>query len=208
MFKAKLRAIKLWKQRLNIASAQTDLTLLDGASSSLKSEKTKGATSGADSRSLKIQLARFEVLEKEKDILEEDYQTSLAFSEDLLVQLQQIKRAKCQNCAQTTKVLKPSQSQQNAQSTVNQQSHAQGESIPEEAIESSISNIEMSKSEKSLQKPLMNAVSTLPKAPLLAQNKSPKTNPSLHEQSTVSNLHNNSHGNREPSQKTVPSSQY
>ena len=56
----------------------------------------------------------------------------------------------------------------------------------------------------------MNAVSTLPKQPLPAQNKSLKTGSnSLHEQSTVSNLHNNSHENlRDPSQKTVPSSQY
>ena len=198
----------MWKQRLNIVSVQSELPLLEEASSSLKSEKSKGQTSGADSRSLKMQLARFDVIEKEKDVLEDDYQTSLAFREDLLVQLQQIKRAKCQNCAQTAKVLKPSQSQQNAGSNVSPQTHAQGESIPEEAIESSISNIEMSKSEKSLQKPLMNAVSTLPKPPQLAQNKSPKTNPSLHEQSTVSNLHNHSQGNREPSQKTVPSSQY
>ena len=36
--------------------------------------------------------------------------------------------------------------------------------IPEEAIESSISNIEMSKSEKSLQKPLKLAVSKLPES--------------------------------------------
>ena len=105
MFKAQLRAIKLWKQRVNIVSVRTDLQFLDEATSSLKSDKTKSAT---DSRSLEMQLARFEVIEKEKDILEEDYQTSLAFSEDLLLQLMQIKRAKCQNCALALKVLKPS----------------------------------------------------------------------------------------------------
>ena len=56
----------------------------------------------------------------------------------------------------------------------------------------------------------MNAVSNLPKPPVLGQNKSPKTNPSLLEQSTVSNLHNNSQSlvNREQSQKTIPSSQF
>ena len=34
-----------------------------------------------------MQLAKFEVIEKEKDILEEDYQNSLAFNEDLIIQL-------------------------------------------------------------------------------------------------------------------------
>ena len=76
----------------------------------------------------------------------------------------------------------------------------------EEAIESSISNIEMSKSEKSLQKPLKLAVSNLPslqeKNPSMAElnsgaalgkeevseSKKSKTNTSLREQSTVSNI--------------------
>lgn len=76
----------------------------------------------------------------------------------------------------------------------------------EEAIESSISNIEMSKSEKSLQKPLKLAVSNLPSAqernPSMAElntgaalgkeevsdSKKSKTNTSLREQSTVSNI--------------------
>lgn len=69
---------------MNIVSAQTDLPILD-ASSSLKSDNTKALTGAANSSSIEIQLAKFEVIEKEKDILEEDYQNSLAFSEDLLL---------------------------------------------------------------------------------------------------------------------------
>ena len=44
--------------------------------------------------------------------------------------------------------------------------------IVEEAIESSISNIEMSKSEKSLQKPLKLAISNLPSTNLQERNPS------------------------------------
>ena len=51
--------------------------------------------------------------------------------------------------------------------------------IVEEAIESSISNIEMSKSEKSLQKPLKMAVSNLPS--------SQERNPSMTELTTTAN---------------------
>ena len=49
--------------------------------------RTRSQTSQNESKNLKMQLAKFEVIEKEKDILEEDYQNSLAFSEDLIIQL-------------------------------------------------------------------------------------------------------------------------
>jgi len=43
-------------------------------------------------------MARLEVLEQEKEILEDEFLQSLALTEDLQVQLSQIKRAKCSRC--------------------------------------------------------------------------------------------------------------
>ena len=51
------------------------------------------------------QLAKFEVIEQEKEILEDEYQQTAVTTEDLQIQLNQIKRAKCSRCAQEMKHL-------------------------------------------------------------------------------------------------------
>ena len=137
------------------------------------------------------------------------------------MQLQQIKRARCSKCQALGVDQHRIHTNNNAakQNSSAMQSHHKERDqtdtnsiIVEEAIESSISNIEMSKSEKSLQKPLKLAVSTLPSAqeknPSMKQltsanlsqaalppahtgkqdSQKSKTDASLRDQSTVSNI--------------------
>ena len=81
MLKQKLRAFTRWKVKVNLIpeyqrEPESSITI-----------RTRSQTSQNESKNLKMQLAKFEVIEKEKDILEEDYQNSLAFNEDLIIQL-------------------------------------------------------------------------------------------------------------------------
>ena len=101
-------------------------------------------------------MARFEVIEQEKEILEEEHQQSLAHGEELLIQLDQIKRARCTKCSASAATF-----QRPSKDTSGRGPEDLNSVIVEEAIESSISNIEMSKSEKSLQKPLKMAIKNM-----------------------------------------------
>jgi len=71
-------------------------------------------------------------IEREKEVLEEELMQQHEFQEELVVQMENLQRTLCPKCSGNQRV----------------------STIQEEQYESSLSNIEMSKSENSLKRPL------------------------------------------------------
>ena len=98
---------------------------------------------GKEIRSQRNFNQRLEILQQEKDILEEEFAQAIYFGDELDQQMQQVQGLKCDNC------LKVNEERYHSQPKPIKH-HEEPGIIAEEPIESSMSNIEMSKSEKSL----------------------------------------------------------
>eukprot|EP00347_Sterkiella_histriomuscorum_P007332 403349357 len=108
---------------------------------------------------------KFEMIEREKQIMEDEYGNSLTLNEDLQYQFEAIVKVSCQRCYQNRAQQQygvtqfdqiqyysngSSQNGYYQQNTVGQRPSI----IVEEAIESSMSNMDMTKTDKSLKRPI------------------------------------------------------
>ncbi|CDW78216.1 UNKNOWN [Stylonychia lemnae] len=100
---------------------------------------------------------KFEIIEQEKQVMEEEYGNALSFNEDLQCQFEAIIKVSCSNCFQTRQAYIDSQYNSNGSNYQQYQQHQINQRpsvIVEQEIESSLSNMELTRTDKSLKRPL------------------------------------------------------